>query len=29
MGETTLLPPGEWDNRIRLEPPMKTPTKVD
>ena len=24
-----MLPPGEWDPRIRLEPPSQIPSQVD
>ncbi|GAU87511.1 hypothetical protein RvY_00343 [Ramazzottius varieornatus] len=29
MNEATLLPPGEWDPQIRIEPPKKLPAQAD
>ena len=28
MEQVTVLPPGEWDPKIRLEPPPKVPSQV-
>ena len=28
MEQVTVLPPGEWDPKIRLEPPGKVPSQV-
>ena len=29
MEQVTVLPPGEWDPKIRLEPPTKVPSQVN
>lgn len=29
MEQVTVLPPGEWDPKIRLEPPSKVPSQVN
>ncbi len=28
LDQVIVLPPGEWDPKIRLEPPQKIPAKV-
>ena len=28
LDQVTVLPPGEWDPKIRLDPPQKIPDKV-
>ena len=29
LGQVTVLPPGEWDPKIRLDPPQKIPAKEE
>ena len=28
MEQVTVLPPGEWDPKIRIDPPIKVPSQV-
>lgn len=28
LDQVTVLPPGEWDPKIRIEPPTKVPSQV-
>lgn len=28
MEQVTVLPPGEWDPKIRIDPPTKVPSQV-
>ena len=29
LDQVTVLPPGEWDPKIRIEPPDKVPSQVN